>query len=855
MSEGDSNGVTVLESATDRCVARTGLFEVIVAPDHGPVRVSRTTGNDDHLTLSPGGPTTELLTERTVSSVRTETTNSGDVRIHATGVVDSNEYTTTIRLPAAHPGTLSYDVAVEPSTIGTLTMNEWGPELSVHDGSGARVETAFTSYLDGTPGSNPAAGTSDLNQFVYAAVDPLDATLLYLANWPALDTYFRRTGTNMRGTVATPPGDVGFVPPEPEISQSDGGDRTERLISVLAATVVVSPDSLPVDEPHSYCGRFVEDVAAIYDNLNRPDPETVDWRSISRETLAAVRDPANRFEYEGTVHPGGVELVTAMSIVTPFRAYAERFADDAAARLTENVADIVEAYYDPDYEDVDGNTGMIANSPAPVTLTHVDAWYLFWPVIQSAEYALAFDDDAIAEMVVDTADVMVDVGRALDYEFPMWIDVDGLRGYEPTDHQWDGYQYDCTGAYAYLMCQYHDLTGEQRYLDEAEVAADRLLGYGFELPYEFTTTPLTLRAMGQLAERTGEDQYLDASYIGLANILRHAYFFDPEYGSFEGRRVFLLNEAMPPEGYEGNFFANALEEWSLLRYLDQFLRESGDDLSRAARRLTAELLRHKRTSLADSLVRFQPDTSLVFDGIAPQSGRRVNHGWALPLEPFGALEPMFDRLGEIGQDLYGAGAYPEAACQQSYPLTDGVTLLVDGPVAVTCTGEYTWEVRVLGAVETYGAVLHGDSDALVDYSVRRVEEGSDSRLGEEVAAEYDPTAVANDEGYRLSLNAGETYAVRKTVPKRAVIVKDFGLDASRIEPGESTTVSLTVVNTTSIEGTYEVSLSIASSTRTTSVDLSAHGSVDVSFVVAPADVGTYNLQIAHENRALHVGPE
>jgi uncharacterized membrane protein len=97
--------------------------------------------------------------------------------------------------------------------------------------------------------------------------------------------------------------------------------------------------------------------------------------------------------------------------------------------------------------------------------------------------------------------------------------------------------------------------------------------------------------------------------------------------------------------------------------------------------------------------------------------------------------------------------------------------------------------------------------------------------------------------------------VRKTVPKRAVIVKDFGLDASRIEPGESTTVSLTVVNTTSIEGTYEVSLSIASSTRTTSVGLSAHGSVDVSFVVAPADVGTYNLQIAHENRALHVGPE
>ncbi|WP_436932504.1 hypothetical protein [Halosimplex halobium] len=854
MTGADSVAVTADEPG--RAVARTGAFAVTVDPDDDCVEIRRRPDDGGSapggtLTLSPGGPDDGPLSAGSVAQVTTRT-DAGDVRVTVEGTLDGAPYTLSLVLPSDYPGTLSYEVTMGADDAAALPTAGWDPELGVRGATGDADADAFTSYLDGTPGSNPAAGTSDLNQFVYAGVDALDATCLYLADWPALDEYFRRTGTTMRGTVTDSAERVGYVPPDPSDAPS-GDSPGDDPLTVHGATLVLTPDAPPVDAPDAYCDRFVTDLAAIYDRLDRPDPERVDWPAVSEDTLDAVRAPENRYEYDGQFHPGGVELVTVLSIVTPFRAYAERFDDDAAADLAADVASLVETYYDPDYEDAAGNTGMIGNSPAPLTLTHVDAWYLFWPVVQAAEFAIAFDDDAVAEMVVDTADVMVAVGRALDYEFPMWLDVDSLSGHEPDDRQWDGYQYDCTGAYAYLMLQYHELTGEQRYVEEAEAAAEQLLDYGFELPYEFTTTPLTPLAMARLADRTDDDRYVEASYIGLANVLRHAYFFDPEYGSFAGRNVFLLNEAMPPEGYEGNFFANALEEWSLLYYLDRYLREAGDALTPEARRLTGELLRHKGSSLADSLARFQPDTSLVFDGVSPQSGRRVNHDWALPLEPFGALEPMFETLGAVGQDLYGAGAYPEVATQQYYPLDDGVRLFVDGPTTVERVDDHTWHVTTLGAEETYDARLSGETSTLVDWSVRRLDPSDGGeRLGEDVTAQFDHDA--DEPAYDLALDAGDTFVVRRTVPKRAIVVEDFAVERERIATDERTTVSLTVVNTAGVEGTYEVPLSVGAETVTRTVALPAHGRVPVTFEIGPDEPGTYNVQIAHENRALHVEP-
>ncbi|WP_192498524.1 CARDB domain-containing protein [Halorussus halophilus] len=253
-------------------------------------------------------------------------------------------------------------------------------------------------------------------------------------------------------------------------------------------------------------------------------------------------------------------------------------------------------------------------------------------------------------------------------------------------------------------------------------------------------------------------------------------------------------------------------------------------------------MRHKGTSLADSLPAFQANPALIYDGISPQSGRRVNREWALPLKPFGAIAPMFDQLGEVGQDLYGAGAYPEMARIQYHPLGDEAVLYVDGPTIVERENAHTWRVEPLGHQTTYDAHLEGETDTLIDFAILPADE-SDA-----VALTYD----TDTDCYRCELAADNEYEITRRVPKRAIIVEDFQVTPESISVGETATVSMTVKNTSALAGTHEVSLTVGRASFTQSVTLNSHSSQDVRFEVSPETPGTYNVTIAHENRALHV---
>ena len=85
------------------------------------------------------------------------------------------------------------------------------------------------------------------------------------------------------------------------------------------------------------------------------------------------------------------------------------------------------------------------------------------------------------------------------------------------------------------MLLYHRFTGKAEYLEEARAAADRLLGMGFEFPYEFATTALAPLALLRLYKLTGDQRYLEGITIPIAAILRHTWLFNPDYGDYRGR--------------------------------------------------------------------------------------------------------------------------------------------------------------------------------------------------------------------------------------------------------------------------------------------------------------------------------
>jgi hypothetical protein len=288
---------------------------------------------------------------------------------------------------------------------------------------------------------------------------------------------------------------------------------------------------------------------------------------------------------------------------------------------------------------------------------------------------------------------------------------------------------------------------------------------------------------------------------------------------------------MPAKDFEGNYYANALEEDAIITYLGEYLRRGFDDLPPAVRDLAGELLRHKGTSLTDALAPFHSDESLIATSKSPQSGRRPNPEWCLPLEPFGVLGPEFDQLGEIAQTLYGTGAFASVAEMQYHDLSESVTLYTECAVEVERDGPHAHEVRPLGGDRTFSGALLGPTTDVLDLSV----EAADCSP---VALSYDP----DEEHYTFELEGGRRYRFEWTVPRRAVVAERIDIPAEPVEPGASFDVTVVYRNTSGRSGLYETDVRIGEDQKHVSTDLDA-GDVSTETITASFDEpGTYMVQ-------------
>jgi uncharacterized protein YyaL (SSP411 family) len=66
------------------------------------------------------------------------------------------------------------------------------------------------------------------------------------------------------------------------------------------------------------------------------------------------------------------------------------------------------------------------------------------------------------------------------------------------------------------MLQAYELTGKKRYLNEAEKAAKKLQGLGFDLFYQANNTAFSAGALLRLSKITGNKLYKELSYLCLS---------------------------------------------------------------------------------------------------------------------------------------------------------------------------------------------------------------------------------------------------------------------------------------------------------------------------------------------------
>ena len=124
----------------------------------------------------------------------------------------------------------------------------------------------------------------------------------------------------------------------------------------------------------------------------------------------------------------------------------------------------------------------------------MDSWYLQHPLLNLSRLALKGDKEA-EKLFLDSIDFAIKVAHKFNYEWPVFYKMDTLEVVKAETQPGKGGEKDVPGLYAHVMLQAWELTGEKRFLAEAEKAALKLRGLGFELFYQANNTSFSAGAL------------------------------------------------------------------------------------------------------------------------------------------------------------------------------------------------------------------------------------------------------------------------------------------------------------------------------------------------------------------------
>jgi hypothetical protein len=155
----------------------------------------------------------------------------------------------------------------------------------------------------------------------------------------------------------------------------------------------------------------------------------------------------------------------------------------------------------------------------------MDSWYLYHPLINLSRLAIN-GDKAAEKLFLDSMDFAIRVAHKFDYHWPVFYDLDTLEVLKAETAEGAGGPHDVAGIYAHAMLQAWELTGEERYLEEAKKAARSLRGLGFNMFYQANNVLFAAKVMLRLWKETGDELYRDLSYLCMANAFNNMWLWN-----------------------------------------------------------------------------------------------------------------------------------------------------------------------------------------------------------------------------------------------------------------------------------------------------------------------------------------
>ncbi len=476
---------------------------------------------------------------------------------------------------------------------------------------------------------------------------PRFGNILYFQNLTSLNDYCLATETKPEDAVGGIWPELGFLLPTPP---QRGAPEPKLLPAgqdfvVSDAILVLRPD-FPSDERDS-ARHFLQMLGTAYKSLDLPPAEYRDWlrravrtlRDLDEAPEATIRHYGHRYvhPYTAAEYP---DAMVQMSIVSALHDWG-LWSGETHPLETEFMAGMGRFY--------DAKLGTIRrylpNVGDDKDADAVDSWYLYHPLLNLGKLALNGNAKA-KRLFLDSLDYGIRAAHHFGYKWPVQYKVTDFTVITETAGADGRGQTDVGGVYAWVMLQAFELTDDKRFLDEARAAIDAAIGLGFALNYQANLTAWGAAACMRLWRVTNRDVYLEQSYVYLASFFHNCEIWESRlghaahYSNFMG--VTCLQDAPYMAIYECFDSFIAFE-----RYLD----DSGPDLEPAARMLLAEYCRYT----LHRAIHYYPD-ELPPEAIAKE--QRENNGHvdrklSFPLED---LYPDGQPAGQVGQEIYGAGA-------------------------------------------------------------------------------------------------------------------------------------------------------------------------------------------------------
>ena len=546
--------------------------------------------------------------------------------------------TVDIKFPVDNANILRYTTTLAPHT--DLLIPFWPRDIIIPGRDGKP---------DNTVGKVQMKQVGTRSGMVYFNITrPKCGSVLYLQNLTALNNYCRQTETTAGETVGGEWPELGFrLTPTTDKPLKAGKDV------IISDAIVVFDKDVPASEA-AMVEQYLNMLATAYLQLPKPDTNYQDWPEVLEKGLHDLIDSPgcwsqvaghsyfNAYVSDYVTPP---EIMVQLAVLLPLIDYVEW--SGKKMDVIKDIRDALPTFYDQKLKTImrwlpaaADNLEGEEEQKEPLTM---DSWYLHHPLLNLSRLALKGDNIA-KKLFLDSLEFAIKVAHHFKYQWPVFYKMDTLEVIKAETAPGMGGEHDVPGLYAHVMLQAYELTGKKRYLNEAETAAKKLQGLGFNLFYQANNTAFSAGALLRLSKITGNKLYKELSYLCLANVLKNVRLWECDYGYGKNFPSFFclfpLNDAP---------YTAVYEEQEVFCALHDYLKHAeGEEILPSVSLLLAEYIKY----LVNRAIYYYP-TMLPKEMLSDE----VKIGEVDP-KLWIALEDLHDgweKSGEVGQEVYGAG--------------------------------------------------------------------------------------------------------------------------------------------------------------------------------------------------------